>query len=427
MDRYGRRKVIRYVLSLLVLVPLLLETTLIIYIFMSRQYTLQKQRTLDWHSVTSEVKHDQPEQQKVPTHPPLKSILDRRKVDMDSECGTKSIYPLSENHTLVYNKAYNFIYCEVPKVGSTFWKRFLHQIRTNTIASPFDIKPQIVNDLKVNDEFNNISSTLKNSTKFLFVRSPYHRLFSGYIDKLYSPNPYFWSLIGKHIVKKFRNSSVSHNCGHDVTFQEFLQYAVHSENTHENQNNHIMSYWQLCSPCHVKYDVIGKMETFKNDTEYLLDKLHLKQYKDILRNMSFDAVNDALYDTAQAYVAMRTYSRRCISPQEAADRTWTKLKVRGFIADDLPVPTGLNLKMVNEVFELFQNGYLKSVSKLGNSGLKHQQRIIFQQAFRKIPRQIIKDIQKAFDMDFRIFGYDKQIVDTNNEAISDIFIKNVMF
>lgn len=57
-------------------------------------------------------------------------------------------------------------------------------------------------------------------TKVMFTRQPYSKLLSAYVDKLYSPNPFFWGKIGRHIVRKFRSrpSAKSVACGHDVTF-----------------------------------------------------------------------------------------------------------------------------------------------------------------------------------------------------------------
>ena len=54
----------------------------------------------------------------------------------------------------------------------------------------------------------------------MFTREPYSKLLSGYIDKLFAPNPYFWNVIGRFIIQKFRKypSLRSLECGHDVTF-----------------------------------------------------------------------------------------------------------------------------------------------------------------------------------------------------------------
>ena len=54
----------------------------------------------------------------------------------------------------------------------------------------------------------------------MFTREPYGKLLSGYVDKLFAPNPYFWKAIGRLIIRKFRKdpSPESLTCGHDVTF-----------------------------------------------------------------------------------------------------------------------------------------------------------------------------------------------------------------
>ncbi|XP_069125750.1 carbohydrate sulfotransferase 11-like [Argopecten irradians] len=425
-------KCVRRIMSrrypLLLAVPLLLETIFIVYIFtVERNVILRPWQNEVFREMTrkslNQIKNIQ--QNDSTLNSPV-YIQNQRKETLNSICKKITIHPPSENLTIVYNKVHKLIYCEVPKIGSTFWLRFIHLLKQNKTASPFAIKPHSVISLKVKEKFTYRDLTLENSTRFLFVRNPYNRLFSAYIDKLFSPNPYFWSSLGKYIIKTFRHHQS--RCGHDVTFHEFLQYAVHSETTHKQQNNHVTSIWQLCSPCHtnIKYNIIGKMETFKDDTNFILDDLHLREYKNILKNMSVDAIRDTLYDTAHAYIEMRSSAYRCISIKEAAERIWTKLKVRGFIAADLPVPKKLSYKSKREVFEIFEDAHSKSVSKLGRQGLKRQQRAFFVQAFRKIPKQTVEEIKEGFDMDFRMFGYEKDMegllndIDYANDSFTNI-------
>ncbi|XP_060078168.1 carbohydrate sulfotransferase 9-like [Ylistrum balloti] len=333
--------------------------------------------------------------------------MNKRKADLLMMCPKNSTYNLPNRHHLIYNKEKQILYCKATKAGSTFWGRLFLQIDKQRIASPFEIKPQIgvSNVLPSHDEWRHFDLILKKSQKFIIVRHPLERLYSGYVDKVFSPNRFYWDVIGKHVVKTFRKKSKT-KCGHDVTFHEFLQYAAHAETTGANRDVHVLSLWKSCSPCHVKYDIIGKMETFKDDIFYILDKLNLKPYKDALRNISTDVVNDALYDTAQGYASMRSLATHCITKQNTAERIWIKLKARGFIAADLPVPEDMFYKNENRLFEIFKDAYSKSVRKLGRQGLKRQQHAIFLETIKRIPQQTIKKIADAYYMDFQMFGYD---------------------
>ena len=55
---------------------------------------------------------------------------------------------------------------------------------------------------------------------------------------------------------------------YDVTFSEFLSYLVLTKNWLRH-DEHFETYSQLCSPCAIGYDFIGKQETFDEDTQYL--------------------------------------------------------------------------------------------------------------------------------------------------------------
>ncbi|OWF53771.1 carbohydrate sulfotransferase 11-like [Mizuhopecten yessoensis] len=356
-------------------------------------------------------------------------VMIQRKTAVMKMCKKNSTYNLPNRHHMVYNRNKPFLYCKATKAGSTFWGRLLLQIDKHRIASPYHIKPQIgvTNVFPTINEWKHIDAILRRSTKFIIARDPLERLYSAYVDKVFSPNPFYWDVLGTYIVKTFRDNTSKTTCGHDVTFPEFLQYAVHAETTGKHVDVHVLSLWKSCSPCHVKYDIIGKMETFKDDTNYILDKLNLEPYKAVLRNISIDAVNDALYDTAQAYVSMRGVATKCTSKQNTAERIWTKLKARGFIAADLPVPSNLFYKKEATVFEIFKGAYSKSVLELGRQGLKQQQNTIFLETFKRIPKHTLSQLAKTYSMDFQMFGYEQEFNEMFNKSTNSGFSISAIF
>ena len=52
---------------------------------------------------------------------------------------------------------------------------------------------------------------------------------------------------------------------------EFIKYVIHSQKS--QLNAHWKHFSSLCHPCHIKYDYVGKFESFDSDVNYILEKL----------------------------------------------------------------------------------------------------------------------------------------------------------
>ena len=62
--------------------------------------------------------------------------------------------------------------------------------------------------------------------------------------------------------------------GDDVTFGEFVQYVLYQ--TRQGQQSvdlHWRPQYNLCQPCHIKYDFIGHYETLHHDAEHVLRQI----------------------------------------------------------------------------------------------------------------------------------------------------------
>ena len=192
------------------------------------------------------------------------------------------------DHLIVDDK-HKLLYCYVPKVACTNWKRVLMILMGKTNhTDPLQIVANVSHRMHVFRRLSDykteeIQHRLKNYMKFMFVRHPFERLLSAYRNKFLqnsSNSDYFRVRFGKQIIKQFRPNATkqSLNLGHDVQFEEFVRYIIDPRTVaHSAYNEHWRPMANLCLPCQINYDIIGKYETLEEDAKYVLDKVKLSK------------------------------------------------------------------------------------------------------------------------------------------------------
>lgn len=208
-------------------------------------------------------------------------LRDVRNRTIRAMCGHKSlprsVWDLSAGqrrtllkHILVSDK-HRFLYCYVPKVACSNWKRTLKvldgALENVDVKLKMDHKRDLVflGDLKPDE----IRYRLQHYFKFLFVRDPMERLLSAYRNKFGEIKEYQLKY-GVEIVQRYRKNP-GKTTGDDVTFSEFLRYLLDEEV--ERMNEHWMPIYNLCQPCVVRYDFIGSYERLNQDANYVLEQV----------------------------------------------------------------------------------------------------------------------------------------------------------
>lgn len=183
---------------------------------------------------------------------------------------------------LFVEERYRLLYCEVPKVGCSNWKRVL-MVLAGSAASAADISHDMAHSTKQLRLLSGYNRTemerrLASYTKVLFVREPFERLVSAFRDKFENPNPYYHPLFGRAIIGKYRvnASEDALRTGDGVTFEEFVQYLL-DERRPVGMDTHWQPVSQLCNPCHLHYDLLGKFESMKEDADFVLHSIGAPQ------------------------------------------------------------------------------------------------------------------------------------------------------
>ncbi|XP_035675463.1 carbohydrate sulfotransferase 11-like isoform X1 [Branchiostoma floridae] len=208
-----------------------------------------------------------------------------RKTALERVCNVslpELVPPLSTRQLghLIVDDEHKMLYCFVPKVACTNWKRVMIKLRHPDIDKPQDISPRDAHETYFLPTLKRYSPEaiqyrLDNYFKFMFVRDPLERLLSAYINKFTMPyNLKFHRLYGTKIISRFREnpSNDSVQRGDDVMFKEFVQYLLDPQAHGPQLNEHWDHYFNLCHPCRIHYDVIGKYETLDQDVNYVLQR-----------------------------------------------------------------------------------------------------------------------------------------------------------
>ncbi|KAL4230602.1 hypothetical protein ACF0H5_010979 [Mactra antiquata] len=325
---------------------------------------------------------------------------------------------ISKHHTVSWIKTdpvHQIYYCFIPKIGSTFWKRVLTVLPSNgTLQSPYDILL-----MQAEKHTSNISPMVlskmlrKGGQSFMFVRDPYTRLFSAYVNKVYDPNPIFWKYLNDRIVARIRNKSSTRmtlTYSHNVTFPEFIKYILYQNRNGKKLDIHYRPMHTFCDPCRTHYTYIGHLETFVDDATYILSKWR-QEFDDV--TLQFDNLPlEAAVDTARSRVKGLFEAKEILQESQFPFiklilRTWRDLQIRGYISKKTEFPFKGDVTNVSsdDVMEAIIHALDENHNKI-NLKMQRQEALI--QAYHQVPLKDMELLREYLLLDCLIFGYDDQ-------------------
>lgn len=208
-----------------------------------------------------------------------------RRKDLQQACSGLSNSSITQDYLFYHQKLlrnllidhkYKAIYCYIPKVACTNWKKLWLQMRNITFKSATEAHTKAaytrMNLKKIkSSEF---SFVMKKYKKFLIVRDPMERLVSAYRNKFENiRNESIFTKMGTDIKQHYRKWTDVTGNSTKVTFKEFVQFLLDSSIQGQDLNEHWKSYEGLCQPCTVKYDYIGRYSTLSSDSNHILREL----------------------------------------------------------------------------------------------------------------------------------------------------------
>ena len=180
---------------------------------------------------------------------------------------------------------------------------------------------------------------------------------------------------------------------------------------------HFLSASHSCDVCHIKYDLIGKMETFIDDVKYILAYVN--------RSDVFDSMGDVDSNNEQRIIGditartFRTFPllgrscsgclgfRTCYFKEFILKRLWMLWQIRGFVSDNQNFPWK-NATVVCKVTQVgfVQNSLTAIELSEDRASRKAQRHKYLLQAFKSVPLAVLKRYRKAVQRDCDLFGYD---------------------
>jgi len=197
---------------------------------------------------------------------------------------------LYSNRTLMWDVDHKLLYCPLYKVASGTWTtNFLRLAKYN------EDLPKWQRFSKLHGASESVSrgmfpppksrklqkQLLKESTKFLVVRHPFDRIISAYTGKIANPmaKPRFYRDLQQDIVKEYREDQSDES---PPSFKEYIRYLLDLTDDIVKPGDWravdcVQAYYSVCAPCDVEYNMILKLETHDEDTEFLIRKLELTE------------------------------------------------------------------------------------------------------------------------------------------------------
>ena len=287
-------------------------------------------------------------------------------------------------------------YCLITKVSSTTWIRdgIISSVRK---ASNNSVLTRGVVRTRTEDGERNVS--------FTFVREPYGRLLSAYVNKLLLPDNTYWTGVGQYVTANLRPNASKHSlrCGHDVTFPEIIKYFLNMYMPRTDHNVHFIPIHHQCAICDFPYKFIGHLETFSEDTAYILKAMGSTfTYPDV------QFANDTIWDSIRKLSKWGKKVLTCIDMNQALRRVWKSLQIRGLISKRQSFPL-----TKRQTLNITKGQFLEVLlAAHANSGdrkqLKAQKKEAMLEAFSSVPLVDRMRVKERVSPEFDMFGYDPE-------------------
>ncbi|KAK3760817.1 hypothetical protein RRG08_034661 [Elysia crispata] len=355
----------------------------------------------------------------------LQQVYEERKELARMECKNHPVKSSDFFRNMYYDDKTRSLYCAVPKIGSSMWKRLFLVVHKNQTRDPFSksgLGIHTSRDLKklslARIPAKKRPQVVRKAFAFMFSRHPFHRFFSAYCDKVFMLSHETTKLVTfmRNVIREVEVQRQRGRATNDtlkafvytgpelnVTFAETLAHAAKS------RDFHFVNISTICRPCDIDFQVLGKMDTLDTDSRYILAKLNRSHVME--EAIEGDAFKESRDQSIIRELVERVFEDLLEKPEgttkfKALARSWKVLHMRGLVKDDIQFPLGAAGT---------ENATASDVIKLGIQAMQAsgkpaerlaQREKYYQQAFRSVPLADLLSFRASVLSDCKIFGYD---------------------
>ncbi|KAJ7376480.1 Carbohydrate sulfotransferase 10 [Desmophyllum pertusum] len=209
---------------------------------------------------------------KVPTWLAVR-LAERKRIHQE-QCQKKPPDPhfieQADFHRLIVIEDLKLVFCTIPKISGTTWRRVLYEAENNgTTIQGSPHRGELFSWLDRDYLPAERKKILDTYYKAMFVREPFARLLSAYMNKV------IWSDEWGRKLTRHRN--ISNQELEENKFPMFVRHVLSFNHSRITMNQHWRSYEQIC-PCEVNYDFIGHFENLGEEAPQLLKVIGVDDY-----------------------------------------------------------------------------------------------------------------------------------------------------
>ena len=172
---------------------------------------------------------------------------------------------------------------------------------------------------------------------------------------------------------------------------------------------HFLPPSSYCDVCNIRYNYIGKMETFIDDVKFIMTSLNQSSLFQAMGNVQSASDESIISDVVSECFSKLKKTYSCRLRDGILRRLWKHLQIRGILSDSQSYPLGgVGMKSACEIEgKGFLNLAMKAFRRSEDRPSRQAQREkYFLMAFRSVPLNILMRYRDFVKRDCDLFGYD---------------------